>query len=65
MCGQALLCKAQIEEIIWKVIEEGYGCHTTGYQEGSYAHKPAKRAPAPELLLGFHLGHIFILLMAE
>lgn len=57
MCGQTLLCKAQIEAIIWKVMEEGRGCHTTGYQEGGYAHKPAKRAPAP--LFGFTL------LMAE
>lgn len=48
MCGQTLLCKAQIEAIIWKVMEEGRGCHATGYQEGGYAHKPAKRAPAPD-----------------
>lgn len=61
LCGQMLLCKAHIEEIIWKVMEEGRACHDTGYQEGSYV----RRAPAPELLLGFHLDHSFTLLMAE
>lgn len=46
--------------------EEGCGCRAAGcYWEGGYAHKPARRAPAPELLLGFHLGHSFTLLVAE
>lgn len=49
-----------------EVWEEGPGCCATGcYWEGGSAHKPARRAPAPELLLGFHLGHSFALLVAE
>ena len=61
-----LLCRAQIQEIIWRFREEGLGCCAAGcYQEGGYAHKPARTAPAPELLLSFCLGHSFTLLVAE
>lgn len=64
-CGLLLVCKAQIEEISCKVMAEGRGCRIRGYQEGDYAHKAVRRAPAPELQLGFRLGHSFTLLMAE
>lgn len=61
-----LLCKAQVQEIIWRFGEEEPGRHAAGcYQEGGYAHKRVRTAPAPELLLGFHLGHSFTLLVAE
>lgn len=38
VCGQTILCKAWIREIIWRIREEGCGCCTAACcQEGVYA----------------------------